>query len=218
MRHDSSAHRGRGVASVLTSMVVGFLPPSASALHTADVGSKADQDADTTAIFSLLVKDRLAANGEELEGDYVVVVAETIAVCPPGAGSGEDEEFSTASMIKLAGCFPGADDSMLRALLCRQEVSMLPSSRIPNTTVVLQSEIDAIFSGHGWWEEFYKVFPSSRGYVQFTAPAFSADGKRALVYVSHICGGLCGTGWLVLLSGDEAGGWRIAGRRMLWIS
>lgn len=217
MRYDFSRHRRMKMAGLLTSMLIGLVTPSSRAGQTEDVGSKSVTDGDTAAIVSVLVKDRLAANGEEPEGDYLVVVAETIAVCPPGVGGGDEEEFSTASMIQSTGHFPGVADSMLQTMLCQQEDGMLPSSRIPSATVVLQSEIDAIFSGDGWWEEFYRVFPGSRGLVQFTAPVFSADGKRALVYVSHSCGGLCGTGWLVLLSRD-AGGWQIADRRMLWIS
>jgi hypothetical protein len=217
MRCDPFSHRRMEMAGLLTSMLISIVTPSVSTGQTADVGSKSVSDEDTTAIVSLLVKDRLAANGEEPEGDYIVVVAETIAVCPPGVGGGDEEEFSTASMIESAGHFPGVPDSMLQAMLCQQEGGMLPSSRIPGATVVLQSEIDAIFSGDGWWEEFYKVFPASRGLVQFTAPAFSTDGRKAMVYVSHSCGGLCGTGWLVLLARD-AGGWRITDRKMLWIS
>jgi hypothetical protein len=94
---------------------------------------------------------------------------------------------------------------------------MLPSARYENAQVVLESQIEAIFSGEGWWEEFYRTFPESRGYVQFTAPAYSEDGKHALIYVSHSCGGLCGTGWLIYLSKPN-GKWEITARRMLWIS
>jgi hypothetical protein len=107
---------------------------------------------------------------------------------------------------------------MRRELVCQQEGGMLPTSRFDDAQMVSASQIDAIFSSDGWWEEFYRTFPGSRGFVAFTDPVFSADRTHALVYVSHSCGGLCGTGWLVYLLRATDGHWRIASRRMLWIS
>ena len=96
---------------------------------------------------------------------------------------------------------------------------MLPSARYEDATVILDSRVAEIFgSGIGeGWESFYGSFPDSRGLIEFTSPVFSEDGQSALVYESHSCGGLCGTGWLILLHREE-GRWRVGSRHMLWIS
>ena len=139
-----------------------------------------------------------------------------MVLCPPSAEEDVDD-FSFASMIKEPSVLPEIPESMRTALLCEQEGGMLPSANFENAQVVLESQIEAIFSGNGWWEDFYKTFPDSRGYVQFTAPVYSGDRKHALIYVSHSCGGLCGTGWLIYLSKSN-GRWEISARQMLWIS
>jgi hypothetical protein len=56
----------------------------------------------------------------------------------------------------------------------------------------------------------------ARGYAQFSLPGYTEDGK-ALVYASYSCGGLCGEGWLFLLSRTE-GVWRVVHSTSLWIS
>ena len=172
-------------------------------------------DADTVEIVNLLVKDFLGSRGEAPEGGYLVVVAETLVICPPDGE--EDDAFSVASAIREPDLAVDVPESMRRSLLCDQEVGMLPTANLEDARVVLSSEIDAIFTGGGWWEEFYKTFPGSRGFLQFSAVAFSEDGKQAFLYVSHSCGGLCGTGWIVSLSrrGER---WQVASKRMLWIS
>lgn len=66
--------------------------------------------------------------------------------------------------------------------------------------LVSEKEIDDIFKkGGGWWEEFYRRYPETRGFVTFSRVGFNVDKTQALVYQSHSCGGLCGGGGYVLL-------------------
>jgi hypothetical protein len=44
------------------------------------------------------------------------------------------------------------------------------------------------------WQSFYDRFPDSAGYMQFSAVGFDAGKTRALVYIAHHCGNLCGGG------------------------
>jgi hypothetical protein len=46
----------------------------------------------------------------------------------------------------------------------------------------------------GWWENFYKQYPNSGGWIELSAVGFNADKTVAVVYMGHICGGLCGGG------------------------
>jgi len=69
----------------------------------------------------------------------------------------------------------------------------------------------------GGWKDFYKRYPKSSGYWSFSPVGYDTKGTEALVYVGHHCGGLCGTGHLVLLA-KENGHWIVKNRVMLWIS
>jgi|HubBroStandDraft_4_1064222.scaffolds.fasta_scaffold138929_2 hypothetical protein len=67
------------------------------------------------------------------------------------------------------------------------------------------------------WTAFYEKHPHAGGFWQFSRPAYNLAGDEALVYVSHSCGWLCGTGHLYLLRRD-GGHWKVNNRLMLWIS
>jgi len=71
--------------------------------------------------------------------------------------------------------------------------------------------------GPGGWGNFYKKYPKSSGYWSLSPVGYNAQGTEALVYVGHHCGGLCGTGHLVLLA-KENERWVVKNRVMLWIS
>jgi len=67
------------------------------------------------------------------------------------------------------------------------------------------------------WEAFYNKYPRSSGCWDFSPVGYSTNGTEALVYLGHHCGGLCGTGHLVLLA-KEKDHWVVRNRVMLWIS
>jgi len=46
----------------------------------------------------------------------------------------------------------------------------------------------------GGWENFYKVHPDSGGYIDLSPVGFDAAKTVAVVYMGHLCGGLCGGG------------------------
>lgn len=53
---------------------------------------------------------------------------------------------------------------------------------------------------------FEEAFPGVAGFIQVSAPGFSGDGRRALVYVESVCPGrsLCGSGSLQLVERQGA--------------
>lgn len=46
----------------------------------------------------------------------------------------------------------------------------------------------------GWWDEFYKRYPGSGGYLELSAVGFNRDKTIAVVYMGRHCGGECGFG------------------------
>ena len=69
----------------------------------------------------------------------------------------------------------------------------------------------------GDWEAFYKKYPKSSGLITLSRLGLSQNGDRALVYVSHQCGFLCGTGKYFSLQKDD-GRWKVLQEYMRWIS
>ena len=89
----------------------------------------------------------------------------------------------------------------------------------PNSYKIIASDdVKSLFEkGGGWWPEFYRRYPKSAGYWQFSRPGYNTARDEAVLYVSHSCGGLCGTGHLYLLSKQD-GKWTVKNRVMLWIA
>jgi hypothetical protein len=84
----------------------------------------------------------------------------------------------------------------------------------PPYIVVPKARIDAAFTAAKddpmfGWSGFYRTYPESGGYMIVSAVGFSEDRKRAMVYMSHHCGSLCGGGTHHLLQ-KFAGIWREA--------
>lgn len=67
------------------------------------------------------------------------------------------------------------------------------------------------------WPAFSAAYPDAEGYLTFSAAGFSPDGNQALVYMSFLCGPLCGAGDLYLLT-KESGSWQVQKTIGLWMS
>lgn len=87
---------------------------------------------------------------------------------------------------------------------------------LPNTEVVDPSEVKALLTSR-FWKGFYEQFPQTAGWVQASMPVLTKDRQNALVYISHSCDGLCGTGTLYYLS-RTADGWTVTRDFLLWVS
>jgi hypothetical protein len=74
----------------------------------------------------------------------------------------------------------------------------------PPYIVVPRAAIDAAFTAASdemmfGWNNFYKRYPQSGGIMFVSVPGFDAERKRAIVYMAHSCGSLCGGGMHHLL-------------------
>jgi hypothetical protein len=83
--------------------------------------------------------------------------------------------------------------------------------------VFVQREELEQFLKEGRWEEFYKKYPVSGGFISFSRVGFNREKNEALVYFEHWCGGLCGSGiYLQLKKGEQ--GWKVSKVDRAWIS
>ena len=69
----------------------------------------------------------------------------------------------------------------------------------------------------GGWEEFYRRYPNSQGFMSLSGVGFSPDGAEALVHVSNTVGFLAGAGQAVYLRRVQ-GRWILIRWTGTWIS
>ncbi len=72
--------------------------------------------------------------------------------------------------------------------LIRKNVASTPLDAIGkfdiNHITITEERKNEIFK-RGFWEEFYKTFPKSPGFIYLSLPAFSRDGTIAAIYMGH---------------------------------
>jgi hypothetical protein len=60
--------------------------------------------------------------------------------------------------------------------------------------LVSKERLEQVLKSPGQWKAFYEQFPSSDGYVWFSAVGFDPPKKRAIATMNHACGILCAGG------------------------
>jgi len=104
-----------------------------------------------------------------------------------------------------------------------REVGPLPGIRVP-VTFASEATLDSLADRKklvdvdAFWRAFYRRFPGTSGLVTFSRVGFNPARTQAVVSVSHGCGGLCGSGSVVLLARDPDGGWRVVRSASTWVS
>lgn len=84
--------------------------------------------------------------------------------------------------------------------------------------VVDSARLEPIFKkGGGDWPAYFKQFPGSPGLLTFSRVGFSPDGTQALFYLSATCGGLCGSGYYIVME-KHSGQWVIKKEINVWVS
>jgi len=154
-------------------------------------------DSESYAVYASLLPGEVAtaANGKTRE---LVIQRET-----------STNNECTLSGAALEGEWkPVVDDFKLQNARVRM---LLPDRDLHSPyTLVPRKEIMAFFTkGPESWQGFYRRYPDSGGYIEMSAVGFNASRTRAMVYIAHYCGGLCGGGAHHLLEKVD-GSWREA--------
>jgi len=90
-------------------------------------------------------------------------------------------------------------------------------NRTSHDLPTLPSEAVAVLTDTQLHEVSQRVRNGERAnYASFTLPAYSRDG-HAVVYVTYVCGNLCGNWWLFLLEKVDSK-WHVQERRLLGIA
>lgn len=85
--------------------------------------------------------------------------------------------------------------------------------------LITDTELQAIFSDSALsgWDEFYKEFPDSGGFMRFSRVGFNSDGTEALVEYAYIFGGLGAEGGFVYLQRENQQ-WSLKKFVLVWLS
>jgi hypothetical protein len=66
-------------------------------------------------------------------------------------------------------------------------------------------------------KSFEQMFPGATGIISFSHVGFDPTLREAIVSVSFVCGGLCGSGYRYVLK-KKRGRWEVVSKLMLWVS
>lgn len=148
----------------------------------------------------LVIVEELTSNDFPRDGDVLSQIRETF----PGISSEAVEDYG--SKLKLGGNLTDSFDPKLKHMM------------------VSRKKLDSFYKNtgegnslEGYWENYYKAYPGSGGYIGFSRVGFNKSGSHAILYFQHPCGSLCASGYYLWLKKSE-NEWKVKSRRMLWIS
>jgi hypothetical protein len=101
-----------------------------------------------------------------------------------------------------------AANGTTRAIRPGQQIG-LPYQVVPSRLIASAFDKPVQDGVNDGWQRYYRRYPGSGGYLQLSAVGFNPTKTRAMVYMAHSCGGLCGEGMHYLLERVE-GVWREA--------
>lgn len=196
--------------------------------HTSRGPASANSDTEVTdaeyQVLSAYITNAFAAKaGKERAGAELSNIVIVNATKSDQDDTG-NEDLKSASLSKLAKYLRKNAPALNRATVedFRKVNSVQASfdSRFDlpvKYQLVAQTDINSVFKNHGWWPDYYKKYPGSRGWLEFSRIGFSPDSKQALFYVVNACGDVCGGGsYVVMVKRDS--GWRIAKEIPVWAS
>jgi len=151
-----------------------------SGIGAAEASGQDITDPEAYAVYAKIFDDRWSMSGER-PIDLVLQRETVTGYCVPSGGELESAWWSVRQSFLRANESPG---------------SALPGYSLPVPYVVLSREsIRETFSvGRGGWEEYFSSYPNSGGYLAVSVVGFDYTRTRAMVYMEHHCGPLCGGG------------------------
>jgi hypothetical protein len=167
-------------ASVL-SLVVSYIPITRPHVvcGNRESGVTTYSDADAYAIYALCL---LTANRA-----HPVVQTET--TYEPNATMKSIGIMGDASFRKVWG-------AALRDYVARYRTPMLLTRAAPTSIpydLVPLTEFQRMVKSPGDWDNFYKKYPDSGGYISFSAVGFDGARAHAVAYMGTACGMICGS-------------------------
>jgi hypothetical protein len=126
--------------------------------------------------------------------------------------------------VRVLYRIPGIDSATIRDYETRNlqphSLKYLPTLGLRLPVVLATSDSLRVVPGEGpekYWSRFYQRYPHSSGSITLSAIGYNIKGDTAILMVEQSCGGLCGSGFIVVVSRDD-GRWYLIAIQNLWIS
>lgn len=161
-------------------------------------------------------------------GLSIVVLRSAIPLCAIDSDSVDAERGCDWHGHLISGILPSARDADSFLRVHRRELvaanltgEPIPLPSVAGMQLATSDEIARIFAGGSKaddpWQHFYKRYPNTGGLLGTTRAVYTEDTSHALIYIHHMCDGLCGTGYLHLLARSK-GGWLVERSYRVWVS
>ena len=173
------------------------------------------------AVYSVVIQSRFVEKGIE----RIVVADHTLMGLPP-VMMGMTEFGASQEMKKIRDV---AIKDTVEDYEQKNKSSVPLEKKIPlkvPLVFISEDERDRIFltskggkeiGNPKGFEEFYRRYPKSPGFITLSRVGFNHAKTQALLYIGHLCGGLCGSGQFFLLV-KERNSWKIQYAATTWVS
>jgi len=199
--------------SLITALLMTYVVP----VQLRQAGDQSDIPAEEYAIYAAVINDMFA--GDKVSFNSQVPVKTLVikdwtasnaiaAIAKDDEGSRMKQQFTSISPETI-------DDYVAKNAKSYQLTKSFDLKL--EYILITKEKIEQIFKSPGWWDEFYRQFPNSNGFIGLSRAGLNSGGNQALVYMEHGCGGLCGTGHYFLLVKNDRG-WVVQKKVMSWIS
>jgi hypothetical protein len=148
-------------------------------------GPKGIDDPEAYAVYASLIPEEWTVRVARAKRLVVLRETATYDRCIPSGGAMENEWKPVVDSFK-------AENAAVRHVLSDRNIH-LPYILVP------RADMTQLFKDPGddpafGWTHFYNRYPDSGGYMEFSAVGFDPSKTRAMVYMAHHCGSLCGGG------------------------
>lgn len=162
-------------------------------------------DPEAYAVYASLLPNEWTVTVAKAKRLVVQEETETNWTCMPSGKPLETDWKPVLDSYKAA-------NASVRSIRANQSLGF-PYDVVPSVAISKLMSDRATPGGRDWWQGFGfgfgQKYPESGGYLQLSAVGFDPDHTRAMVYVAHYCGPMCGGGMHHLLEKID-GVWREA--------
>src|SRR5262245_59207212 len=169
-------------------------------VRSRQAGDQSSIPAEEYAVYAAVIGNMFAGDivTFDTQSKVKILVIEDKTVMGANADMGEENE---GERLKQVGFSPILSQETIDDYVAKNAKSYQLTKSLDiklKYTLIPKGKIEQIFDGLPS-SEFYRQFPDSGGYIALSRAGFNTRGDQALVYMHHVCGGLCASGHYLLL-------------------
>lgn len=199
-------------------LVPALLVISAGLIRSRQASDQPGIPAEEYAVYAAVIDNMFAGDivTFDTQSKVRILVIEDKTVSGANADIGEENE---GERLKQVGFSPILSQETIDDYVAKNAKSHQLTKSLDiklKYTLISKEKIEQIFDGLPS-SEFYRQFPDSGGYIALSRAGLNIRGDQALVYMHHICGGLCGSGHYLALV-KKNGEWVVQQNFRSWVS